>query len=327
MSCLISCTPPALASIAENLTTAFRSNRSDRVRVQQIRIRIRLFKISAALIGDRWSYQRLFDRVDASSATNERTYQQIRSSCPPLEEPIRLCKCVYCPSTFSGVYQRFYSQNIQQSSRTRSKPANTNLMFKLDCVPKSYCGLRRVRAGGEGGSHLQSVETVETGTRVLCVRKARPRNGCGVGSGGKKLAERSQRGVAEWRQDGKANLTHLPGVPAPSDTINTFILCPFSSRGEASEACLCSEGRILNSLLEGRNFFSRQHRGSLRIKQQQVLSAGSTLRSKETPKLSSMPASTKSNPPEEWSPNNAFSIGGSPLSEEKAWVTDSWRTS
>lgn len=87
-------------------------------------------------------------------------------------------------------------------------------------------------------------------------------------------------------------MTHLPRVPAPSDTINTFILCPFTSRGEASEACLCSEGRIRNPLLEGRNFFSRQHRGSLRIKQQQVLSAGSTLRSKETPKLSSMPVST-----------------------------------
>lgn len=176
------------------------------------------------------------------------------------------------------------------------------------------------------GSHLQSVETVdesETGTRVSCVRKARPRNGCGVRSGGKKLAERSQGGVAERRRDGKANLTRLPGVPTPSDTISTFILCPFTSRGEASEACLCSEGRILNSLLEGRNVFSRQHRGSLRIKQQQVLSAGSTLRSKETPKLSSMPVSTKSNPPEEWSPNNSFGIGGSPLSEEKARVTDS----
>lgn len=51
-----------------------------------------------------------------------------------------------------------------------------------------------------GSSHLQSVETVdesETGTRVSSVRAAMPRNDCGVRSGGEKLAERSQQGVAE----------------------------------------------------------------------------------------------------------------------------------
>lgn len=52
----------------------------------------------------------------------------------------------------------------------------------------------------------------------------------GVKSGGKKEAERAQRGVGERRLDVKANLTHLPRIPAPSDTINTFILFLLLSR-------------------------------------------------------------------------------------------------
>lgn len=146
-------------------------------------------------------------------------------------QSINLCSYVYYPSTFLAVYQ---SRTSSDRGDLHQNQSNTNLTFKSDCGPKSYCGTE-ISEGLTSPvipwlqprvltSCLWRQMMRETETRAPCARRAGPRNGCGVRSSSEKEAERSQWGVEERGLDMKPNLTRLPKIPAPSDTINTFIV-------------------------------------------------------------------------------------------------------
>lgn len=64
-------------------------------------------------------------------------------------QSINLCSYVYYPSTFLAVYQ---SRTSSDRGDLHQNQSNTNLTFKSDCGPKSYCGLQRLARG----LHLQS---------------------------------------------------------------------------------------------------------------------------------------------------------------------------
>lgn len=67
-------------------------------------------------------------------------------------------------------------------------------------------------------------------TGAVYVGRAWDRMTRGVKSHGEKGAGRSQQGGKEQGPDMKTNLTHLPRIPAPSATINTFTFFVLISR-------------------------------------------------------------------------------------------------
>lgn len=127
-------------------------------------------------------------------------------------------------------------QNIQRSWRPPSKPVKHKPDVQIGLWSKELLWFTEISEG------LTSPVIPWLQPRVLTsclwrqmmrerlkqerrVRERRgPRNGCGVRSSSEKEAERSQWGVEERGLDMKPNLTRLPKIPAPSDTINTFIV-------------------------------------------------------------------------------------------------------
>lgn len=95
-------------------------------------------------------------------------------------------------------------------------------MFKFDCGPKRATVVYRETCkwgayNSTNSSTRQDFLSVGAEERDWN-KRAVWENGWGRSDRGEKETEGSRRA------DAKANLTHLPRIPAPSDTINTFIL-------------------------------------------------------------------------------------------------------
>lgn len=99
---------------------------------------------------------------------------------------------------------------------------NRNLMFKFDCGPKRATVVYRETC--KWGAY----NSTNSSTRLdfLSVgAEERDWNKRAVWENGWGRSDRSEKETeGSRRADVKANLTHLPRIPAPSDTINTFIL-------------------------------------------------------------------------------------------------------